>query len=120
MTSEQSSMPPLPRPHSAMGIASFIISVVTGFGMFAMFVIAGIMQSTAPGGMDERSVGAIILGFCIIGLLAIDLVAAGLGIAGVCQKDRKKIFAVLGIVFSITTVVCAVVLMVIGLAMRQS
>jgi hypothetical protein len=115
--------PPIPMPpvrHSGIGIASFILSIFAALGIFALFCAAGIIQSTTPGGMDQRSPTAIILGLCIIGMLALDLIAAGLGIGGVLQKERKKLFAVLGIIFSLTAIVCAVLLMAVGLAMKQS
>jgi t-SNARE complex subunit (syntaxin) len=44
----------------------------------------------------------------------VDVLAIGLGIGGVVQSNRKKIFAVLGIVFAAITIVLTVVLMVIG------
>ncbi len=77
------------------------------------------MQSRA-GGIDEKSPAAIVVGLSIIGILALDVVAAGLGIAGFFQKDRKRLFAILGTIFSSLTIVCTIILMIVGLMMKRS
>ncbi len=100
--------------HSRLGITSFVISLVIGIVMGILIIIAGIMEATLPGGIDENSVGAIVLGLFLLGGLFVDLVALGLGIAGLFQKERKKIFAILGIIFSGITVSGTLLLMVIG------
>ena len=87
--------------------------------MFALIVISAVMQSRS-GGLDEKSPAAIVVGLGIMGLLALDVVAAGLGIAGFFQKDRKRLFAILGTIFSSLTIVCTIILMVVGLMMKRS
>jgi hypothetical protein len=79
--------------HSELGIASFIISIVSGIFAFMLFVIAGIMEASTPGGMDEESAGAIITGLFLIASLGLSLLTLGLSIGGLMQKERKKIFA---------------------------
>lgn len=100
--------------HSGIGIASFVLSIVTGLLMFASIVVAGFMEATTPGGIDEESVEVALLGVAIIGLVMVDLVALGLGIAGLLQKSRNRLFAILGTVFSSVAVLGIVLLMVIG------
>jgi len=51
----------------------------------------------------------------VFGLLGADEVAAGLGIASVCQSARKRIFGILGLSFSALTLVGGVGLMILGL-----
>jgi len=120
MTLPEQTPPPIPQSkHSGMGISSFAISITAGLAMFGLFVVAGIMESTTPGGIDERSASAIIIGFLIIAMLTLDLVALGLGIAGILQKERKRLFAVLGTIFASVTVACTILLMVVGLAMKR-
>ena len=87
--------------------------------MFGLFVIAGIMESTTPGGIDERSASAIIIGLLIIAMLTLDLVAVGLGAAGILQKERKRLFAVLGTIFASVTLACTILLMIVGLVMKR-
>jgi len=45
----------------------------------------------------------------------LDLLAVGIGIAGLMQKDRKKVFAVLGVVCGTASVVLSGFLMLLGL-----
>jgi hypothetical protein len=100
--------------NSGMGIASFIISITAGVLIFIMLIVAGAMEASAPGGIDEESALAIILGLFIIALILADLVALGLGIAGLIQKNTKKIFATLGTIFSSVTIVLTIALIIIG------
>jgi hypothetical protein len=44
----------------------------------------------------------------------VDLVALGLGIGGLFQKDRKKIFPILGTIFSTLAIIGIVFVIVIG------
>ncbi len=113
------SVPPVPisvtMKHSGLGIASFAVSIFVGILIFLMIIIAGIMETASPGGIDEESPAAIILGMGIIGLIMFDMVAFGLGIAGLFQKHRKKVFAVLGVIFSATAVFGTIGLVIIGM-----
>lgn len=112
-TGPQTGMP-VARPHSGLGIASFIISIPVGVLLFILFVIAGVLETTTPGGLDEESPMAVIIGLCLIGLVGLDVIAFGLGIAGLCQGDHKKLFAVLGVLFSALAVVSMILLVIIG------
>ena len=100
--------------HSGLGIASFIISIVAALFIFILVVVAGVVETATPGGMDEDSAQAIIIGLFIIGTIFVDLVALGLGIAGLFIKERKKVFAILGTIFSAVTMLGTVALMIIG------
>ena len=105
--------------HSGLGITSFIISLVMALIAFIIIIIAGVMEASSPGGIDESSAAAAaaVVGLLIIGCLLVQLVALGLGIAGLIQKNRKKIFAVLGTVFSGMTLVGVGFLMLVGMMM---
>jgi hypothetical protein len=102
--------------HSGLGIASFIVSVAAGFLTFCCIVVAGVMAAK-PGGMDETSPEAIIVGLLLFAFLFVSLVGLGLGIGGLVQKDRKKIFAVLGTIFSALTIAGTVFLFILGTMM---
>ena len=95
--------------HSGVGIASFITSIVVGILIFFLIVVSGVMVASMP------SEGLfVVVGLFVIALLIADIVALGLGIGGLCQKDRKKIFAILGTVFSSTTLVGTIFLTILG------
>ncbi|KAA2284581.1 hypothetical protein [Arenimonas fontis] len=100
--------------HSGLGIAAFVISLVAGIAIFAAIVVAGVMEASRPGGLDENSPEAVLLGLVLIALLFMDVVALGLGIAGLFQRERRKIFAILGTVFSGLTILGTVFLIVLG------
>lgn len=100
--------------HSGIGIASFVTSVAASLLLGMMVVIAGAMEIATPGGLDEESAAAMVLGLFIIALLVVEVVALGLGIAGLFQKDRKKLFAILGTTFSAATIIGILFIFVIG------
>jgi hypothetical protein len=101
--------------HTGFGIASFIIGLAVGFFDFVLFAIAGVLDATKPGGLDDESPAAILLGLILFGLAFINLVGIGLGFAGIFQARRNKTFAVLGIVIGLLTLVGVGVLVVLGL-----
>lgn len=85
---------------SGLGIASFILSLLCGIGVFALFMFAGALEMSTPGGLDEDSLAMGLIGIGIIGFLAVSVVGLALGIAALVQTGRKKVFAILGTVFS--------------------
>lgn len=101
-------------PHSGMGIAAFITAVCGAVLMLGLVVIAGIIETTTPGGMEETSMSAILVGLGLMLTALMQLVAFGLGVAGALQADRRRVVAVLGLVFSIGSMLGVVLLMVIG------
>lgn len=114
------SLPPvrnrrLEAPHSGLGIASFIISLLGGLTAFVTVVLAGLMAS-GPRGMDENSPEAFAVGCTIFGVIGLILVGLALGVAGLFQQERKKVFAVLGVVFNALVVVFICGIMAVGLA----
>ena len=69
--------------HSGLGIASFVL----GAFMLALF-LASIILVVLPGLLE------ILLGLMVV------LVGTGLAIAGVVQKNVRKTFSILGLVFN--------------------
>ena len=102
------------RKHSWMGIASFITSIAVGLVIFILIVIAGVMEVSTPGGIDEESIGSMLLGLAIIAMVFLDLAALGLGVAGLVPKGRKKVFAILGTSFSSVTLIVIISLIIVG------
>ncbi len=106
-----------PEKHSGLGIASFILSVAIGVFDFVVVALAGMVEASTPGGMDEESVIAILIGIFILGGLAANFAGVGLGIAGLVQRGRKKVFSVLGLSFNAALVFGIIGLMIIGATM---
>lgn len=105
------------RKHSGLGIASFVTGIISGICLFLLIVIAGVMEASTPGGIDEDSAGAVMVGLFLFAFMGAALVALGLGIGGLLQKERKKIFAILGTIFSAVPLVGTIFIMMLGLAM---
>ena len=100
---------------SKLGIAALIISIFTALGLFILFLIAAVMDANTYGGIDEESAGAIIVGLFIIGFGFLDLLAVGLGIAGIFQKSRSRITAIFGTIISSATLI--IIFSAIGIGM---
>ena len=105
------------KKHSGFGIASFAVSLALGVGMLALFIIAGVLESSTPDGMDEESTAAIVIGLLIIGTLFGQFLALVLGIVGVAQSSHKRIFGILGISISGIMLFLTLSVMFIGLTM---
>ncbi len=97
--------------HSGLGIASFIITVLGGLLAVAM-VAASVVLASAN--YRDDSIQFVIVGLFLFASVFLMLVGLGLGIAGVCIAGRKKVFAILGIVFSTGGILCLGALMLIG------
>lgn len=85
--------------------------------MFASIVIAGIIETSTPGGVNEESSAAMMIGLSIFGFLFLALIGFGLGIGSLFQSGNK-VFGILGIVFSILVGLCTIGLVIIGLTVE--
>ena len=74
--------------HSRIGIASFVTSIAVGSVLLVTLIIAMVMVASSPGGINSRSLVVAVLGLSMIACLFGNLIALGLGIAGLCQRDR--------------------------------
>ncbi len=100
-------------PHSGMGVASFTLSMVAGLGLLVIFAIAGVAESRS-GGLDEASPLATAIGLVLLLAALANMVALGLGIAGLVQAGRNRLFATLGTVFASATLLGSLVLVLLG------
>lgn len=104
--------------HGGMGVAAFIVALVSAVMIFILVIVAGVLEATTPGGMDEESVAAMTVGLLLMLFMLATLIAIGLSIAGLVQKNSKKVFPILGLIISLLTVVLTFGLMAIGLALE--
>lgn len=105
-------------PHSGLGIASFGLSLFCGVAAFVTVAIAGVIDASTPGGMQEDSAAAIIVGLGMIAVFGLVVVGGGIGAVALFQSDRNRLFAILGVVVNALIVVGICGLMAIGLAME--
>ncbi len=102
------------KKHSRFGIASFIISIICGVLVYVpLFTVAFTQIETG----SNESYGYLAI---VFGSLCINFIGIGLGIAGLFEKNRKKIFAILGLVFSGLTILGLVCLFAIGMVYGNS
>ncbi|MDR2100195.1 MAG: hypothetical protein LBP40_05155 [Campylobacteraceae bacterium] len=87
--------------YSGFGILSLALSAVTVVGIFIFFNFVGFSAVSGSADSHETYQEFVRIESFYIIFIQFAMVAIGLGIAGVCTKGRKKLFAVLGLVFSI-------------------
>ena len=94
--------PPPPEPevrkHSRLGIASFVLSIVS-LGLVCLFFIFAYVLGTNTSMASSSGVSVVGWVFiCGIGLST--LAGVGLGIAAVVKPAQSKVFGILGIIFN--------------------
>lgn len=114
--SEQSA--PTELKHSGVGIASFVLSMLSGVSLFAVVGVAVYVDSQSPGGISEDDPTTMLLGVAMIGAGMAQLLAVILGVVGLFQANRKKIFAILGTIFSLLAILSFGGLMVLGIVIQ--
>ena len=113
-TNEPSMNAETEKKHSGIGIGSFVISIAVGILMVALLIIATFLNAQRVQG-DRQYPGQMVVGLVAIALLGVDVIAVGLGIAAVCQSRKKRLFGILGLVFSSATLVGTIGLIIVGL-----
>lgn len=125
--------PAAPRKHSGLGIASFTLFAVMAVAFVAL-LIAMITQAAELLDIDyseemspdelvanmENLPQLAVIGFLLIGTLIGNLVGLILGIVGLAQRNRKKVFAVLGTVLNGLVIGVLLILFVLGLVMSAA
>lgn len=102
--------------HSGLGIASFIIAILSGIFDFLLVAVAGLL-SAGDVLMDETSPAAMIVGLFLIASVGVTFIGLGLGIVGVALPNRNKLFAWLGLVFNALVLIGLVGIMCLGALM---
>ncbi|KWV13563.1 hypothetical protein [Xanthomonas translucens] len=106
--------PTLP-PYSGLGIASFAVSLIAAVLTLVLVGICAALVYSQPDSLDDDSPLAMLVGMAmLIGIVA-ELAAAALGIGSLFQRDRRKLYGVLGLIFAIATLVGVAALIVFGL-----
>lgn len=102
------------RRHSGLGVASFVIAIVGFVAVLILFGYAGYVEVTTEGGMDEDSAVAFVIGFCFLATAVAVLVGLVLGLIGLLQSGRKRIFAALGLGFNVIVLLVTAGIMWLG------
>ncbi len=108
------------RTHSTLGIASFCISIGIPLINILFFVIANISGEFSFRPTKEIPTWVSIFQIFWIIFVCLSpfawLVGVGLGIGGLFQKNRKKLFPILGLIISVITVLLFGVVLFFALA----
>lgn len=86
--------------HSRLGIASFALALLALWGAAALVFAAAIVGGAHRLEPEIRHLLQVFVALCVFGLASANLVALALGIAGLAQSERRKLFAILGTVFA--------------------
>jgi hypothetical protein len=78
-------------------------------------VVAAVIESSTPDGLDEPE--SLLVGLLGICGLAGSFMGVGLGIGGLVQRDRNRLFSLLGTAFNGLIILGTLLLVVIGLMM---
>lgn len=118
--------------HSRLGIASFVVGMLAFVIMVILFVVFGVLLSSLlegvnlqdPQSIDPQSlqnepgaVGLALASLGILGSLLLFVVGLALGVAGIFQRRRKRLFAVLGTLGNGLVLLAFVLLFVLGIAL---
>jgi hypothetical protein len=90
--------PPSVRKHSPLGIASFVLSILSAAMICAFITYAYILGSNSTSTVSMGASAVVWVFICAISLAS--LVGLGLGIAAVVQPGQSKVFGILGLVFN--------------------
>ncbi|HZG58483.1 hypothetical protein [Paenibacillus sp.] len=112
--------------HSKIGIASFILAIVSVIGLIGSAAVAGSMAarlaedpaltSAIESGAMPEGVGGILAATGLMFFFIVTaLVGAVLGLVGLFQKDRLKLFSILGLVFNAVLVAFVGILLIAGM-----
>ena len=104
-----------PLRHSGLGVSSFVISLLMWIGFLVIFSTLVYKEMSVPEKTDIKGDNKIALGFVVIGFAFTGLIAFGLGIGALFQKNTNKKFSVLGVIFSSIILLFFVFIIVLGL-----
>ena len=87
--------------HSRLGIASFLLALIPGLLFAALILLFAILLRTVSQPQEYAAGWGVLVLLVILMILVSEILALVLGIAGVLQKRRKRLFAFLGIALSV-------------------
>jgi heme/copper-type cytochrome/quinol oxidase subunit 3 len=103
-----------PTRHGAMGIVSFVMTLLVFSLSMIDLGIAGYLHNTGQATPGSTSIVGLVIILCIF-LLIMSIV---FGIIGLLDQSSKKLFSGLGLGFSLGTLAIIVGIVILGLAMK--
>jgi hypothetical protein len=110
---------PPPLKHSGLGILSVVLAALSAVAVVVTLVVAAAMSANDPTLFDDdEGPATMALGAAVILEACLSLVGVGLGIGGLADKSRRKVFPAIGVVFNGLIILAVVALMVLGAASK--
>ncbi|MFO8045407.1 MAG: hypothetical protein R6U30_05990 [Halomonas sp.] len=100
--------------HSSLGIVSLLIAVFGAVFLAGLVIAASIIATSAPVESEGALQGISLVGVELLFLMALQLVAAGMGIASLRRPGERRLLGLLGTVTSTMVIALAMVLALAG------
>ena len=114
--------------HSGIGIASFVIGLISILTVIIsiLVMVVGLADYVTPDGLvipDEEEVTAnttvLASAFLYLFSLLLSILGVVLGIVGCVIRNRRRVFAILGLVFNAFVALGTIVVFVVGLMIQS-
>lgn len=89
--------------HSGIGLASFVISIITGIMVWGSMIYGMYLEEIMPHLSEDAPIFETLAYVAILGAV-LCVFGSLLGICGVFHKNRRKIFSVLGLCINLTSI----------------
>jgi cytochrome c biogenesis protein CcdA len=108
--------PYVERKHSGIGMASLVLALLSALSLVAMIGASVVIVADDPAALeDENSPKFIVVFVLLLASLVMMVVGLGLGVGGALQRDRKKLFGILGLISNIVMLLMIVGFFVVAL-----
>jgi hypothetical protein len=102
-------------PHSGVGIASCVLALLAFLtGAFAMVLTVHVGPDEIEAAIEAEEPEAVLAVLLFVGAGFVSLIGLVLAVAGLLQRDRNKLFAILGLCLNGLLFLCGLAMMVAG------
>lgn len=108
--------PPSPSQHPGLGIASFVIGLITGPCWLVLLFVAG---TAYKAGATEQSAIMIAVGLIIFAGFGLNLLGGILGIVALQKPNAKKPLSIVGVTLNALQVMGMIGLIILGLTIKS-
>jgi hypothetical protein len=98
--------------HSFFGVLSFILGLINVFGLFILLIVMATLELSIDGGIGSNQQIANAISLFYFSAIALALLTLVFGFFGAFQQNRKKLYAVFGIMFSFITLLISVFILI--------
>lgn len=86
-----------PAKHSGVGIASFVLAMLSMVGFMGLMVMAVLMELGSPGSLEGESPALVLLGLGVLLCMLLIIVGIVLGIVGLLMPGYRRLYSGLGL-----------------------